>query len=221
MTPTPGAPHRSAALAIACAVAAGHAGTALAQSTPSGDRSGTYVSDPAIEAGKAAPAEPELRSPVRWPLGFDFGLGVLGTTKRPVDESKGGLWLDVHVGVYALPRLALLVESATVNHLLPADAPTERGLLIHGVHGLVGRAWLTPTLWLQAGGGLGTFAVVFARDDELELGPAVSVGIGGEAEHRPARAIDLALRFALARYGFDDGDATIYNLAASVGWHWY
>lgn len=182
---------------------------------------GTYVSDPASNASGDA-YEAELREPVRFVIGFDFGLGVLGGLCDECDRSLGGVGVDVYSGVQITRRLALLADVTGVVHLLPADDPDSRGFASHTLVTAAARFWIVPELWLQWGVGAGLYRVEVRRNnDTTEIAPGTSFAIGRELDHKPDRSVNLSVRIGLGRYTDDEvGKITLYNIAAVVGWNW-
>lgn len=163
----------------------------------------------------------ELRLPGRLVIGFDFGIGVLDATCGGC-YARGGLALDGFAGVQVAPRVALLADVWTVNHLLPSDEERS-GIAIHAVNTAAARVWLIPRLWLQAGAGLGWFNITADRDGFL-FGPSAMVAVGGEPGHRRCSGIDLSLRIGGTRVRDDSDEAgghtLLYSATAVVGYHW-
>jgi hypothetical protein len=160
---------------------------------------------------------PALRPPPRKLIGFDFGLGVYdGLCSGCV--LTGGLSVGAHGGVQVTGRLAVIGDASAVLHLLPADSAEDRGVSAHAIAAAAARVWLSPTLWVQGGPGAG-FLGVAGPGDALVIGPAFTLAVGSELRHRSHSGIDLALRGGASRFSGDPG-ATIYNVAATVGYHW-
>ncbi|RMH39520.1 MAG: hypothetical protein D6689_16260 [Deltaproteobacteria bacterium] len=197
---------------------------ALAAPPPAAaQRNGTVVSDPAEQDDDFY--VPELRSPLRSDVGFDIGLGLIGATCAGCERALGGLALDLYGGALVTRRIAVLAAADTVLHLLPVDAPEDRGLVSHTTFTANARVWAMPQVWLQAGAGAGLLRVDGSADDGSDWGPVASLAVGREVDHRPARGVNVTVRAWLGRYD-DEDDAgaatriTLYSVAASVGWHW-
>jgi hypothetical protein len=167
---------------------------------------------------------PQLRSAPRKLIGFDFGLGMYDAFCDGCGMT-GGLSAGFSAGVQLTRRLAVLGDIWSLLHLLPADAPEERGVAAHSLTTAAARIWLRPTLWLQGGAGAGWLTVAGARDDFL-VGVGGSLAIGGELKHRPGSGIDLALRLGSSWFPSNDGEIgglreeVVYNVAGAIGYHW-
>jgi hypothetical protein len=183
----------------------------------------------AVAAGRPADAAtdlptddfhiPTLRTATRLALGFDLGVGIFDGTCEPC-RYLGGLSLDAYAGVLVTPRLAILAELWTLAHVLPSDGEST-GLAFHSFAAVQGRLWMLPELWMAAGLGAGALSV-FADDGGTQVGPALLLAVGAEVDHRPDRGIDLALRLGVSFLEDADGRSfELYQVAATVGWHWY
>ncbi len=203
-------------VAVVAAVVAAYADPAVAGG------SGTFVSDPSTDDGEPLYVA-EYRAEATFAVGFDVGLGAIGSTCGSCEQTLGGLAVVAYGGAMVTRRIAALIDVQSVLHLLPSESADTRGLLSNTLATASGRFWFTPTFWAQTGAGLGVFNVAGGGDDAgTELGPGFSLAIGGEVDHHPDRGIDLAGRFGLALYDDDDGDTSaVYNVSATVGWHWY
>jgi hypothetical protein len=183
--------------------------------------SGKYVSEP----GTTPPEPlyvPRYREAPQALVGFDVGIGIIGGLCSSCESTLGGIALDGYAGVLVTPTVAALAEVSTVLHLLPTDEPSNSGLLTHSLATANARVWASPVLWFQGGLGLGNIREHATGSGASDYALAFAFAFGGELDHTPSRGIDLALRYALARYQDDnDEDVTIYNLVFTVGWHWY
>lgn len=164
---------------------------------------------------------PSLRTATRLAVGFDFGVGIFDASCSAC-EYLGGLSLDVYGGVLVSPRVALLVELWTLAHLLPADREGTSGLALHSFATLQGRLWMLPEVWMGAGVGAGALSVTSGEDAGTGLGPALVLSLGTEVHHRPDTGVDLALRLGVTFLEDDNRRSfELYQIAATVGWHWY
>jgi len=180
-----------------------------------------YVIDPGSTETEPAYL-PEYRQPIRFVIGFDIGLGVLGGLCGGCDHNLGGVSADFFAGAQLTRRLAVIGELLSVAHMLPADSADDRGVATHTFATVAARFWATPELWLQTGVGAATFRVDGSSDDQGELAPAFALAIGGELDHAPTRTISLAAHLGMGIYEDDDGSSTgLYNIAVVVGWHWF
>lgn len=162
---------------------------------------------------------PTWRTATRLMLGFDLGVGVFDGTCEPC-RYLGGVSLDAYAGALLTPRIAILAELWTLAHVLPSDGEST-GLAFHSFAAVQGRLWMVPEVWMGAGVGAGALSV-FADDGGTEVGPALLLSVGAEVEHRPDRGIDLALRLGVSFLEDDDGRSfELYQVAATVGWHWF
>jgi hypothetical protein len=163
---------------------------------------------------------PTWRTATRLATGFDLGVGFFDPTCEPCSY-LGGLSLDVYAGALVTPRLAVLVELWTLAHILPSDGQST-SLAFHSFAAVQGRLWMLPEVWMAAGIGAGALTVLDDEEGGTDVGPALLLSVGAEVDHRPDRGIDLALRLGVSFLEDDDGrNVEIYQVAATVGWHWY
>jgi hypothetical protein len=164
----------------------------------------------------------ELRPPGRLVIGFDFGIGFIDATCGGC-YVRGGLSLDGFAGVQVARRVALLADVWTINHLLSSDDQERSGVAIHAIQTAAARLWITPRLWVQAGGGLGWFNITADHEGFL-FGPAAILAVGGEPGHRRCSGIDLSLRIGgtrvLAESEGSGDHMLLYSAAAVIGYHW-
>jgi hypothetical protein len=164
----------------------------------------------------------ELRPPGRALAGFDFGIGLFDATCGGC-YARGGISLDVFAGAQVAPRVALLAEGWSVNHLLaPGGGASGVATLVLATAGA--RVWLTPRLWLQGGAGAAALLVTDsgADDDGAHAGPGATLAVGGEPGHRPRGGIDISVRTGVTRLRLEAGRArtVMYDIATVVGYHW-
>lgn len=212
MRPLPRREHW-AAIALGVAAVAGGGGSARAEDNV------VYEKEPE-EA-----YVPELRNAPRKLIGFDFGIGIYDAFCGGCNLT-GGLSVGFSAGLQVTSRLAAVGDLWSLLHLLPVDDPAERGFTAHSLATASARVWVLPTLWVQAGGGAGFLSILGARDD-LIVGPAGTVAVGGELKHRPGSGIDVSLRIGTSWFPADEDDMSaglvdelVYNVAGAVGYHW-
>jgi hypothetical protein len=126
---------------------------------------------------------------------------------------------DVFSGAQIAARVAVLADAWSLIHLLPQDAPEERGFTTHSLATLGARVWILPTLWLQAGVGVG-FLTVVGPSEDVAIGPAAMVVIGRELRHQPRNGIDISARLGASRFEDEGQHDIFYTLSGVVGYHW-
>lgn len=161
---------------------------------------------------------PELRASPRLVLGFDFGIGGFDGTCGGC-LFVGGLSLDVFAGAQLTPRLAVLADVWAVLHPLATDGD-QSGLATHALAVAAARTWIVPTVWAQAGAGIGILGFAGRVDNRVFSGPGAMTAIGIEMDHGPCRGIDLQFRAGGTLVPDADSRALIYSVAAVVGFHW-
>ena len=161
---------------------------------------------------------PELRSPPRLLVGAGGGLGFLNGTCDDC-RSLGGIALEFYVGYKFHRRVALLFDTWTTAHFLPADSDNP-GVTGYVVGTAAVQAWITPIVFVRAGVGLGALAVSSRRSDVFDHGPGMSLVVGGEIGHRKNSGIDLSARFSGGPSQYSDFSAPLfYTIGFVITYH--
>ncbi len=161
---------------------------------------------------------PELRTPPRLIIGAGGGLGGINGF---CDECRllGAAAFEVYAGWKFHRRVAVLFDSWTTVHFLPADGknPGFTGTLANT---FALQTWITPVVFVRAGLGIGGLWVMSSDVDEYDHGPAISLVVGGELGHRKNSGIDLSLRFSGGPAQYSDPSAPfLYSFAAVITYH--
>ena len=190
----------------------GGARLAVAQPIP-----GAGPTDPsAVSPAYTLPPEPQERIERQ---GLLLGFGVGGGWIRSGQGSRGGYAFSVDVGATINPRLGVMFEYQSLSKNLDNFSSVN-----HSVVGGAVQLFFQDYFWARAGMGIG-----FMRDDRKAIigsdrarAPAFTLGLGAEPlQTTGGFALDLQLRFAVARYPGGAKPTTASHLGFLLGMNWY
>ena len=181
-------------------------------------------------------------------FGFSFGRGGLDVECPRcgnVAAITEGLSLTAHAGFLLSPNLALLAEHWTVRWNDRGSEWFDDGadhLVAQRMTFAAAQLWLTPTLWLKAGLGVGWHisdslytkpplpsdrsprpaslsGETGSHDEAGRAAPAYFTAIGWEYAHTATFAADIQLRFGATRRPADEYQ--IYTTGLNFGLSWF
>lgn len=139
-----------------------------------------------------------------------------GADCMPSSSNEAGSVI-LHAGYLTSRSLAIVGQAWFMTHSKD-DITVNQGILAAGV-----RAWLMPSLWLQAGVGIARNTVEIGPDAlmltrESDTVPALTAGLGFELINLRSFGLDLGLYMGR---GFYRDDVDIFNTSLGLGATWY
>jgi hypothetical protein len=150
-------------------------------------------------------------------FGGHLGVGAISFTDCDDCESLGGFAWGLQVGGMLAPSLALLADLSGVTHF----GDDETALTSMTFAGVL-RGWVSRIFYLDGGLGVGWMQLSdpYGVIADTQAGFGLLVGAGVEVLQTPSFALDIRLRFSVARFDYGDG-VGIGNTTLGVGLTWY
>jgi hypothetical protein len=177
---------------------------------------------PARADGAPSPTPAEAAR-ARWPThrGWLVGFGLhAGGLVAECEEGADCDWkaggLDVHVGYFLGPRLALMLDVWGMYH-------TEDRLTIYQtITTAAAQLWIDRHFWVKAGfgharAGYHYDGLLIDARDETENVPGVLLAVGYDLHIVPSWTLDVQLRYGTGTYDTIKG----HNTSIAVGFNWY
>jgi opacity protein-like surface antigen len=121
-------------------------------------------------------------------IGAGVGAGLFRCSQDACGLATWALGFDVHLGRMVHPRLGLVVDGWVTSH------PAQGAGVVDAIATLGPRLWLSPTLWLWGGVGLGRSCIESMLGESCELGLGFAAGVGYEIATADFFALDLEFR---------------------------
>ena len=190
-----------------------------------------------------------VTSPVRdgFTMGATFGRGSIDVKCATCADAKltEALSVSAHVGYMVTPRLALLAEHWSVRYNARGGAlfdDSEDHLVAQHISTFAGQLFVTNSLWIKAGLGVGWHITDGDYDKDLSATTPMPIGangtsspkgesrsrasgtasfaaIGLELAHNEVCAVDIQFRVGTTR--LSDERYQVYNTGLNVGFNWY
>jgi hypothetical protein len=187
---------------------------------------------PALTAADPAPAPAPQAAATTWGarsiwdrliLGGSVGAAKLmsGTHRLTcVECSPGavGLALTGHIGGWATPRLAILVEVHRSSPRVIDPTAGAKSFFQNGIT-MTGRYYTRPRLWF--GGGIGTTYLSWSDEvvtTNIMGNLSITASAGYELRHGRNVSIDVLARLMAGIYGIVDEDVETASVGIGVNW---
>jgi hypothetical protein len=165
----------------------------------------------AAPAATPAAAAAARRSGITVEANAGFGWIRSSPTRAPSFTSGISLAIDVGVGVWLTPQLALTGRFAGVSNF--ADGERLGAYFV----GPSVQYWLDHRWWLGGGAGLGVLA---SSTSDSDVGFAFDIRLGRVIATRDAHVYDVSLEITPARFSASGDSATLTGVALLFGFQY-